>query len=427
MKKNETQFYGDITLMRNDLLKLKSEKSKSNTMTKFNFSRNSLLKNKNKTSSNFNLYKNGQISINNSKDILNKYEELFKSGYNSISHKKSILENSSPFGIDFLRRLSVKNTRNKVFSYKTCEMKNNANIIHWLNLEQIKKKKIDFIKYKFLLGQKNYYKRLFQQDDFSFSSYYSKKANPFLKKTPKRQYFDSDKFKKLFFEKEDINAHSMKDGKECFSISLFKDADLKNNLNKQNILGINNYLGVTIKKFNTPKFCRKPDELLDSKNNSQSKKNNLIEKSNKNKKNKNQNELSKNKENNKSNEHVKIVDDNYKEYLKGISSSESNKTKRKTINIIKKNNQFLNKSLKSLKNKLLLNDKSGIFQQVKRLDKYHYSNIIIKNNKKLIELKKLISNERKNMDDLSKEISKSIIIENPFIRKKIMLEKCALK
>ena len=427
MKKNEKQFYRDINLMRNDFLKLIYEKTKSNTMTKFNFSRNSLSNNKNKTASNFNLYKNSQISHNNSKDILNKYEDLFKSGYNSISHKKSILDNSSPFGMDLLRRLSVKNTRNKVFSFNTCDMKNNDNIIRWLNLEQIKKRKIDFIKYKFLLGQKNYYKRLFQKDDFNFSSYYSKKVNPYLSKNPKRQYFDSDRLKKLFFEHEDINAHSMKDGKERFSISLLKDLDLKNNFNKQNILGINNYLGITIKKYNTPTCCKKSDELFDSKNNNQSKKNNLIEKSNKAKKTENQNEQPKNKENNKSNEKVKIIDDNYKEYLKGISSSESNKTKRRTINIIKKNNQFSNKTLKSIKNKLLLNDKSGIFQHVKRLDKYHYSNIIIKNNKKLIELKKIISNERKNLDDLSKEISKSIIIENPFIRKKIMLEKCALK
>ena len=113
--------------------------------------------------------------------------------------------------------------------------------------------------------------------------------------------------------------------------------------------------------------------------------------------------------------------------MKGISSSESNKTKRKTIYIAKKNNQVVNRSIKPLNNKLSLNDKSEIFQNIKKLNKYNYSNIIVKNNKKLFQLKKLISTGRKNLEDMSKEISKSIVIENPFIRKKIMLEKCALK
>ena len=102
--------------------------------------------------------------------------------------------------------------------------------------------------------------------------------------------------------------------------------------------------------------------------------------------------------------------------MKGISSFESNKIRK--LKIIKKNEQVLNKSIKPINNKLLSNDKSEIFQNIKKLNNYYYSNIIIKNNKKLFELKKLNSNRKKNMDDFSKSISKSIIIENSTSRKK---------
>ena len=414
MKKNEKQFNRRTNILKNDLIKLKCEKSPNSTITKFNFSRNSLSNNKNKTSSNFYLYKNCQISNNNSKDI---------SGNNSISNQKVNLENLAQFGVNFLRKLSAKNTKRKVFSFKTCDKKVNDNIIHWLNLAQIKKRKIDFIKYKFLIGQKNYYKRLFQNDDFSFYSYYSKKINPSLKKNQNRNYFDYlDKIKKNFFAQDDINALSMKDGNKHFSISSLKD--VINSHNKINNLGINNNSGLTIKKYNTPTFSKKSNKLFDNKNNILINKINLIEKSKENVEHK---ENKENKKINKSNKHIRIIDDNYKEYLKGISSSESNKTKRKTIYIAKKNNQVVNRSIKPLNNKLSLNDKSEIFQNMKKLNKYNYSNIIVKNNKKLFQLKKLISTGRKNLEDMSKEISKSIVIENPFIRKKIMLEKCALK
>ena len=418
MKKDEKQYNRVTNLMKNDLLKFKCEKSPTKTMTKFNFSRNSLLNNKNKTSSNFNLYKNCHISNNNSKDF---------SANNSISNQKANFENSAQFGVNFLRKLSAKNTKSKVFSFKTCDKKINSNIIHWLNLAQIKKRKLYLIKYKFLIGQKNYYKRLFQNDDLSFYSYYSKKITLALKKNQKRNNFDYlDKLKNIFFEQDDINAQSMKEGNKHLSISSIKD--VINSHNKINNLGINNNSSLTIKKYNSNSFSKKSNKLFDSKNNILINKLNLIEKSreyNNKKKNQEHKDNKENKKINKSNEHVKIIDDNYKEYLKGISSSESNVTKRKTIYIIKKNNQVLNKSIKPSNNKLSLNDKSENFQHMIKINKYNYSNIIVKNNKKLCQLKKLISNGRKNLDDMSKEISKSIVIENPFIRKKIMLEKCA--
>ena len=116
--------------------------------------------------------------------------------------------------------------------------------------------------------------------------------------------------------------------------------------------------------------------------------------------------------NNTVNVQAKKIVDNYKEYLKGISSSESNKIRK--LKIINKNEQVLNKSIKPLNNKLLSNDKSEIFQKIKRLNNYYYSNIIIKNNKKLLELKK----NRKNSNNITKSFSKSFVIENPFLRKK---------
>ena len=58
MKKNETQFYFIKSGMQKNFIKLKYKNSKSDTLSKFNFSRNSFLKIKNKTSSNFNIYKN---------------------------------------------------------------------------------------------------------------------------------------------------------------------------------------------------------------------------------------------------------------------------------------------------------------------------------------------------------------------------------
>ena len=118
-------------------------------------------------------------------------------------------------------------------------MNNNNYIIHRVTKPPDKKRKIDFIKYKFLLEQKNYYKRLFLYDDFGSSSYYSKNIKPSLRKNPKRNHLNSNKLKKIFFEQDNTNLPSMKDGKEKFSFSSFKAN--KNSFYKQNISGMNNY------------------------------------------------------------------------------------------------------------------------------------------------------------------------------------------
>ena len=394
MKKNGTELYSSNTRQKQiNLIKLKYLNSNiNNTMNKFNFSKN----NKNKVSSNFTLYKNSQLSNNNFKDISHKNE------INSISNNKIVLEEFIESCPKFPRKLSAKNIRTKDVASNTCNMNNNNYIIHRVTIQPDKKRKIDFIKYKFLLEQKNYYKRLFLYDDFgSSSSYYSKNIKPSLRKNPKRNHLNSDKLKKIFFEQDNTNLPSMKDGKENFSFSSFKAS--KNSFYKQNISGMNNYSDKKNKNYNTTILFKKQNELFfNYKNNIPIKNDNLIEKS----------KMIKENKNNTVNIQAKKIVDNYNEYLKGISSSESNKIRK--LKIINKNEQVLNKSIKPLNNKLLSNDKSEIFQNIKRLNNYYYSNIIIKNNKKLLELKK----NRKNFNNITKSFSKSFVIENPFLRKK---------
>ena len=418
MKKNEAQFYSNINQMQNNFKKLVYINSKINTMTKFNFSRNPLYKRKNKTSSNFNLYKYSQRSDNNSKDISNKNEEIYKNNINSISHRKTILIKSVQNENNLLRSSSAKDIKSTVYSSKTCDEKINSNKeINWFNKTQIKERKTHFIKYKFLLEQKNYFKRLFQQEDFGFLSNSSKKINLYLRKN-KRYLFDEEKLKKNCSEK-DLKDNSLKNGNDNFSISSIKD--IKNNNKTKNIFRINNYSSIKIKKYSVPNISKKPNIFLfDFKDNIRSKKNNLIEELKEIKKNINHQEQreNKNKEHKEPNEQEKIIDDNYNEYLKGISSSETNNCKIEEKNFTIKKPNVLNKRLKPLNNNLSIKENSEIYQYIKRLNKYNYSSIIIKNNKKLHELKKLILERRKSLDDFSKNINKSIVIENHFFRKK---------
>ena len=118
-------------------------------------------------------------------------------------------------------------------------------------------------------------------------------------------------------------------------------------------------------------------------------------------------------------EKEKIVDDNYNEYLKGISSSDWNISKSEIKNIKDINDIAQYENCKPIKNKLYLNDKREINEDIKRLNKNKYPIKIIKNIKKLLEYRQPNSNLRKK----NEANKKNILIENPFIRKKIMLEK----
>ena len=121
-------------------------------------------------------------------------------------------------------------------------------------------------------------------------------------------------------------------------------------------------------------------------------------------------------ETNKFKENEKIIDYNYNEYLKGISSSESNKSKNETNYVSKKNHKIIIKIKKSLNDKLILNSRSAIEQKIKRLNQNNYLYMNIKNNKDLLKLKRVILKRKKFHND----ISKSIAIENNALRKIII-------
>ena len=416
MKKNETKKFSNTSRMDYNFLKLKCLESKANTTRKFNLSRNSFLKNKNKNSSNYSIYKNGILLNNISQDITKRNEGLFKNEMNSVYYRKPILSNSVQYDSNFIRRLSKNNIMNKILASKTCDIQNYSSIIPLLNIVTNKKRKIDFIKYKFYLGQKNYYKRLFEQDDFSFSSYYSKKINPYLRKNPKRYYFNVEELKNIFADQDDMNIHSIRNEKKNFSISSVKYSNI--NSNKKNNYKKNNYITIKIKKFNIPSISKRTNKI--SYDNNEILKKNEVKVLKKNKTNKEHKEYIKHI---KSKGQEKIIDDNYNKYLNNISSSESNRSNNEIKNKNTKKHKVLALSLRPLKKKLLLNDKSAISEYGKRFNKNNKSCIFINNKKKLFNLKYLLSNKRKNIED----ICKSIVIENAVLRKKIMPGKIALK
>ena len=179
MELNENRIYSNINRIEKNLIKLSNQKSKVNSNLNFKNSRNSFLKNKDESSLNFNIYKNYILSNNNFEDT-NKNEELYTKDFNSISNNQNILINSVQLDSNYLKKKSSNNAKNKIFSSKTNDLKNKVNNFSWLNLSRDKRRKFDFIKYKYLIGQKNYFKRLFQDNDFGFPLSNYKLINPFL-------------------------------------------------------------------------------------------------------------------------------------------------------------------------------------------------------------------------------------------------------
>jgi len=197
MKKNGTQLYRYTDLIQNDKKKVKYLNSKDTNKTmNFNFS-----KNKNKALSNYSIYKNYKIPTNDSKDTSYRNKELYKSDMPSISQEKTLSKDSASSGVNFLRKLSAKNIRTKVFDLNKCDKKNNANIIPRINIPQNKKRKIDFIKFKLLLAQKNYEKKLFKNNNVGSSSNYSKNINHCLRKNRKKHFLILINLKKFFLNK----------------------------------------------------------------------------------------------------------------------------------------------------------------------------------------------------------------------------------
>ena len=351
---------------------------------------------------------------NYSKRISKKLQELSKSDINYISNKKTIPENSV-----HIRRISAKNNRTKFFPQKTCYMKKNNNNIFLLNIKKIKNEKKNFNKHNYSFGQKNDYNLLYQKDDLIDSSFYSINKNPFINNNNKKYYINADKLKINYLKHEELNKNSIKDENKHISNFSFNNSNSCQNIS--NSFRINNYN--YLKKNKGSNILKKPNQLLFDYNDSiPDGKSNLIKESKDDKK---INNYQENIEYNKSNDKEKIIDDNYNEYLKSIASSESNNSINELKNPNNKYKKILIKGLKPLKDKLSLNNANKTFQYEKNLNKNNYSNIMIQkneNNKRLFKYKKNISNRRKNSDD----ISKSIVIENLYARKKLLLVKNVL-
>ena len=223
------------------------------------------------------------LSYNKSQDIPNKNEELCINDYNSINNYKTIFINSVQLDANYFKKKLPKNINNKNFSSKTIDLKNNKSIFSWFNLVQNKRKKIDFIKYKSLLGKKNQIKRLFQHNDCGFPLDNSKQINPLLI-IDKKKYISRNKYKNNSLP----NINSIHNNKS-------------------------NYINIKIKKINKSSEKKEPNKLIFEYNKT---KNIILKKDN---------NLIKKFKNHK--EHETIINDNFNQYLKSISSSESNKSK----------------------------------------------------------------------------------------------------
>ena len=377
MENNELQIRSIINRNRTiNSIKLKNSKSQIRLIPKYNISRNINSKSINETSSNFSSIKNFIQSKYNSKDFQDNSDKNRNNKKDINSYRRTYSVNFVKFDKNYLRRISSKNTN------KEYEKKNNSNMFSLININQTIDRKIDFFNYVFLLRQKEYFKKLFQHFDFKSPSRYIKTRNRNLNKISKK-YSYNNRLKKNYFQQ---NEHLIKDDNKNISSSNFKT--INNFHNKKCYFNGSNYDNIKIKKYNAQNNLQKIKGFLSEYNK---------------RKNKNLNEKE------------KIIDDNYKEYLKGISSDESdeNKTKSKIFN--KKNNKV---KFNKIKNKILLFDKSDIYSNIKRINNNSNSNIIIKNNNnKYSRFKTFIINRKKSFEN----VSKSINIKNSILRKKLKI------
>ena len=332
------RMYSILYKTRNNLINLKNSKSKI-----INDSKNLFPKKTNETPSNFCLNKNFIQSYRNTKDIPIKSKK-FKSNTSFISKKNAFCINKIKFDTNYLRRISTKNDS------KEYKMKNNENFLYGLNISKIKERKIDFIDFEFLLGQKNYFKKIFQHYDFKYPKYITKKINPYLSQDSNK-YFNEAKLNKNSFEENSSNTYSMKAERKNISLSLYR---YRNILNKSSVIKINNIKRIKFKKYKAPDIKKLKDLLFEY---SKRKNDNIIEKE-------------------------KNNDDNYNDYLKDISSFNSvkNKNEMKRININEHNFK-----IKNIKDYLLLFDKSDIYHNIKRIN---YNN-------KFFNFKKCVPNRSK--------------------------------
>ena len=399
MQKNEKKIYKQINCMKNCLIKLNNRKSNLNTFSKINIPRNSILK-KNKTSSNFILYKiNSLYNSNDSKENLTKLDEkqLDKSkeifnndinSFNSFTSRRNNGVNTIQLDENYLRLISTKNIKNKRASSLLYNIKNNSQFINSLYIPN-KKKRADFIKYKYLLGKINYFKRIFHLKDGLTLKSKRNNLSPFQLNIKYNIYNDDlNKSKYLLLQSEEIKSN--KNIKENFSFPSIPYHKIHNNIRKFR------FTSIKIKKD----FYQKKNTNQNN-NNIGNKKNNLID------------NTKDNEENNKSTSPEKIIEDNYNEYLNDISCSESNKSKneiRSKIKYKKNLEDKITKRIKDLKKKIFNYDKNDINKNIKR--NKMYENILKMD--KTIKLKKMTFKKRKDA-----EVNKNINIDNPILRKKL--------
>jgi hypothetical protein len=399
MQKNEKKIYKQINCMKNCLIKLNNRKSNLNTFSKINIPRNSILK-KNKTSSNFILYKiNSLYNSNDSKENLTKLDEkqLDKSkeifnndinSFNSFTSRRNNGVNTIQLDENYLRLISTKNIKNKRASSLLYNIKNNSQFINSLYIPN-KKKRADLIKYKYLLGKINYFKRIFHLKDGLTLKSKRNNLSPFQLNIKYNIYNDDlNKSKYLLLQSEEIKSN--KNINENFSFPSIPYHKIHNNIRKFR------FTSIKIKKD----FYQKKNTNQNN-NNIGNKKNNLID------------NTKDNEENNKSTSPEKIIEDNYNEYLNDISCSESNKSKneiRSKIKYKKNLEDKITKRIKDLKKKIFNYDKNDINKNIKR--NKMYENILKMD--KTIKLKKMTFKKRKDA-----EVNKNINIDNPILRKKL--------
>lgn len=399
MQKNEKKIYKQINCEKICLIKLNNRKSNLNTFSKINIPRNSILK-KNKTSSNFILYKiNSLYNSNDSKENLTKLDEkqLDKSkeifnndinSFNSFTSRRNNGVNTIQLDENYLRLISTKNIKNKRASSLLYNIKNNSQFINSLYIPN-KKKRADLIKYKYLLGKINYFKRIFHLKDGLTLKSKRNNLSPFQLNIKYNIYNDDlNKSKYLLLQSEEIKSN--KNINENFSFPSIPYHKIHNNIRKFR------FTSIKIKKD----FYQKKNTNQNN-NNIGNKKNNLID------------NTKDNEENNKSTSPEKIIEDNYNEYLNDISCSESNKSKneiRSKIKYKKNLEDKITKRIKDLKKKIFNYDKNDINKNIKR--NKMYENILKMD--KTIKLKKMTFKKRKDA-----EVNKNINIDNPILRKKL--------
>jgi len=404
MQKNEKKIYRQINSLKNCFIKLNNRKSNLNTFSKINTPRYAI-STKNKTSSNFILYKiNSLYNNNDSKENLTKLDEkqldkskeIFNNDINSfnsfISRKKNCV-NTVKLDENYLRLISTKNIKNKRASSLVYDAKNNSQFINSLYIPN-KRKRADLIKYKYLLGKINYFRRIFNlNDDLALRS---KRNNisPFHLNIKYNIYNDDlNKSRCLLLQSEEMKSN--KNMNENFSFPSIQNHSIQNNYRKF--------------RFTSIKIKR---DFYQKKNSSQKGNN----KNNKNIKSRQYNSIDNSKDNNENNKSTspgKIIEDNYNEYLNDISCSESNNSKTKIqskISFRKNLEDRITKRIKDLKKKIFNYDENDIYKNIKRCN---INENILKMNK-TIKLKKMTFKKKK-----VSEVNKNVNIDNPILRKKI--------